>query len=251
MLGGAVALLLLLACVNVSNFMFGHLSVRRGEFAIRTLIGGERWRLARLQIVEIGLVALIGGVLGMLAMNWMVRVLLAVYAGRGQPPIEASLDIRVATFGLLVTLAAAIFAEVTPAIRSKESRTEIARWRAAAARAGGGLAERRIRAGLVVAQIALAATLLCASGVFLVSLRRLIETQPGFSPENVWAGQLRLSPLRYSDVVGRACAVCPRDPQSYCGGSRRHRRRHDANHVSAQSEYANSRVGGRTDHRRA
>jgi predicted permease len=204
MLGGAVALLLLLACVNVFNLLFGHLSVRRGEFAIRTLIGGERWRLTRLQIVETGVLALIGGVLGMLAMNWMVRVLLTVYARPGQPPIEASLDVRVAAFGLLVTLAVAIFAGVIPAIRAKESRTETALRRVAAARTGGGLVERRIRAGLVVAQIALAATLLCASGVFLISLRRLLETQPGFSPKNVWTGQLRLSPLRYSDVVGRA-----------------------------------------------
>ena len=64
MLGGAVVLLLLLACVNVFNLMFGHLSVRRGEFAIRALIGGERWRLARLQIVESAMLALTGGALG-------------------------------------------------------------------------------------------------------------------------------------------------------------------------------------------
>ena len=204
MLLGAVALLLLLACVNVFSLMFGHISVRRGELAIRALIGGERWRLVRLQIVETGMLALIGGTLGLLAMTWIVRVLLALYSRPGQPVIDASLDFRVAAFGLFVTVAVAILGAVVPAIRPQESGAASALRRVAAARVGGGFLERRIRAGLVVAQIALAVTLLCASGVFLMSLRRLLETHPGFSPENVWTGQLRLSPLRYPDVIGRA-----------------------------------------------
>ncbi|HEY1338585.1 MAG TPA: ABC transporter permease, partial [Bryobacteraceae bacterium] len=204
MLAGAVGLLMLLACVNVFNLMFGHLSVRRGELAIRALIGGERWRLARLQIVETGILALIGGAAGILAMNSMVRALLALYSRPGQPPIQASMDYRVGAFALLLTLAVAILGGVIPAFRSQESGAQNALRRVAAMRLGGGSLERRIRAGLVVAQIALAITLLCASGVFMVSLRRLIQTQPGFSPDHVWSGQLRLSPLRYADVAGRA-----------------------------------------------
>jgi predicted permease len=207
MLGGAVALLLLLACVNVFNLMFGHLSVRRGEFAIRALIGGERWRLARLQIVETGMLAVIGGVLGMIAMSSIVRALLALYARPGTPPIDVSLDLRVAAFGLFVTIAVAIMGGVIPAMRAQESGRENALRRVAAARVGGGSVERRVRTALVVAQIALAVTLLCASGVFLTSLRRLLETKPGFSPDNVWTGQLRLSPMRYKDVAARSSFV--------------------------------------------
>jgi putative ABC transport system permease protein len=204
LLAGAVGLLLLLACVNVFNLMYGHLAVRRGEFAIRALIGGERWRLARLQFVETGVLALMGGLLGMVLMDWMLGALLALNARPGQAPIDASLDLRVAVFGFLVTLAVAIAGGVFPAFRAQESRAETAVQRVAAARSGGGFLDRRVRAGLVVAQIALAVTLLCASGVFLTSLRRLLETQPGFSPENVWSGQLRLSPLRYRDAGSRA-----------------------------------------------
>src|SRR5262249_42153413 len=133
MLAGAVALLMLLACVNVFNLMFGHLSVRRGEFAIRALIGGERWRLARLQIVETGVLALIGGVLGMLAMNWIVVVLLALYSRPGQPPIDAPLDLRVAVFGILVTLGVALLGGVVPAVRAQETNAENALRRVAAA----------------------------------------------------------------------------------------------------------------------
>jgi len=204
MLAGAVGLLMLLACVNVFNLMFGHLSVRRGEFAIRALIGGDRWRFARLQMVQTGIVAVIGGALGVLAMNWSVRGLLAVYSHPGQPPIEVSLDPRVAAFGIFVTFTVAILGGVIPALGTQESGSGSALRRVAAARVGGGSLERRIRSGLVVAQIALAITLLCASGVFLMSLHRLLHTQPGFSSDNVWTGQLRLSPLRYKDVVTRA-----------------------------------------------
>jgi putative ABC transport system permease protein len=204
MLAGAVALLLLLACVNVFNLMLGHLSIRRAEFAIRAVIGGGRWRLARLQLVETGLLALIGGTLGIAVMNWVVSLLLALYSRPGQPPIDASLDLRVAAFGLFITLTVAIVGGVIPALRTHESGTETALARVSAARVGGGFLERRIRAGLVVAQVALAVTLLCAAGVFLTSLRRIMATEPGFSPERVWTGQLRLPPLRYKDVGARA-----------------------------------------------
>jgi predicted permease len=204
MLAGAVALLLLLACVNVFNLMLGHLSIRRTELAIRAVIGGDRWRLARLQLVETGVIALIGGALGMAVMNWVLRLFLTLYARQGQAPIDASLDWRVASFGLCVTLTVAILAGVIPAFRAQESSKETALARASAARVGGGLIERRIRAGLVVAQVAIAVTLLCASGVFLISLQRLLSTSPGFSAERVWTGQIRLSPLRYTDAGGRA-----------------------------------------------
>src|SRR5262249_52964533 len=153
-------------CVNVFNLMLGHLSVRRTEFAIRSVIGGERWRLARLQLVETGVLALIGGALGMVMMVWVARVLLALNTRQGQPLIEAALDWRVAAFGVLITLVVVILSGVIPAVRAQESSAETALARVSAARTGGGFAERRIRAGLVVAQVALAVTLLCASGVF-------------------------------------------------------------------------------------
>ena len=105
---------------------------------------------------------------------------------------------------MLVTLAVAILSGVVPAIRAQKPTAESALARVSAARVGGGLLEGRIRAGLLVAQVALAVTLLCASGVFLMSLRRLMATSPGFSPESVWTGQLRLSPLRYKDTGARA-----------------------------------------------
>ena len=204
MLAGAVTLLLLLACVNVFNLTLGHLSVRSTEFAIRSVIGGGRWRLARLQLVETSLLAILGGALGIGVMNSVVRTLLALYTRRGQPPIAATLDWPVAAFGLVATLAVAIFSGVVPALRAQRSTNESGLARVSAGRVGGGLWEGRIRAALVVAQVALAVTLLCTSGVFLISLRRLLSTQPGFSPERVWSAQLRLSPLRYPDPRARA-----------------------------------------------
>jgi predicted permease len=207
LLAGAVALLLSLACVNLFNLMLGHISVRRTEFAIRSVIGGERWRLARLQLVETGVLAMIGGGLGIAIMAWVVRALLALDRRQGSAPIDAILDWRVAGFGVFVTLAVAVLSGVVPALRAQNRKAETTLAFVSAARVGGSMLEGRIRAGLLVAQVALAVTLLCASGVFVMSLRRLMATSAGFAPQSVWTGQLRLSPLRYPDIAARSKAV--------------------------------------------
>ncbi len=206
-MGAAVLLLLTLACVNVLNLTLGHLATRRGEMAIRAAIGGGRWRLARLQLVQTSIITLAGGALGVVLATWVLSSMLALARRESDAIIDAGMDWRLVGFAAIVTLAAILASGLLPAMRAHASTLGGGLIHAASERFGGGVWEARIRAWLVVAQVALSVFLLCGAGVFLASLRRQLATNPGFVAERVWSGQIRLSPVRYSDKVARARAV--------------------------------------------
>src|SRR5206468_812174 len=110
----------------------------------------------------------------------------------------------VAMFVAILTIGVAIVSGVIPALRAHRGSLDGGLARVSSGRVRGGVWERRIRAGLVVAQVALAVTLLCGAGAFNASLQRLLATSPGFSAERVYSAQLMLSPIRYKDPVVRA-----------------------------------------------
>lgn len=204
-LGAAVALLLGLACANVLNLTISHLATRRGELAIRAAIGGTRWHLARLQLVETGLLAATGGACGLAVMSWALPPLLALHAANGEPAPLVALDWRVAAFGALVTCGTAVLPGIVPAMRAHRASVEGGLAHGASSRVAPK--DRRVRSVLVVAQVALAIVLLCGAGAFTTSLQRLLATAPGFSPDGVLSMQIRLSPLTYPDVTARATFV--------------------------------------------
>jgi putative ABC transport system permease protein len=203
-LAGAVLVLLALASVNVLNLTLGHLAGRRREIAVRVMIGGSCWRLARLQAVETGVLACLGCALGLVVMRWLLPPLLAMYAASGQTPIEAALDWRIAGFAALVTLATTITSGIVPALRAHSAAAGGRLEQASTTRVGAGPWERRLRAGLVVAQMALAVTLLCAAAAFIVSLQRVLSVSPGFAADHILTAQLRIAPARYTDTPSRA-----------------------------------------------
>jgi putative ABC transport system permease protein len=204
-LAGAVLVLLILASVNVMNLTLGHLAERREEIAVRAMLGGSRWRLVRLQTIENGLIALAGCGLGLVIMNEWLPAILATYRSARQTPIDATLDWRVAAFAACVTCGTALACGIYPAIRAE--RAAAGGSRAAAGRATGGRWERRLRTGLVIAQVALAVTLCGGAGAFALSLARILDVSPGFSADRVLTAQLMLSPVRYRDAAARAQLV--------------------------------------------
>jgi putative ABC transport system permease protein len=203
----AVLLLFVLACVNVVNLTYGHVASRRSEFLVREALGGGRWRLVRLQLVQSGLIAGAGGVLGLWIMQAVLPGVLALNAASGLTPILASIDGRVAAFGGALVIMATALSGALPAMQAHGASFAGAVARVSSGRVRGGRADRRTRAVLVVTQIALAFVLLCGAGVFVMSLQRLLRTSPGFSPENVLSMQLTLAPARYPDVNARANLV--------------------------------------------
>ncbi len=193
---GAVGLVLLVACVNVTNLLLARGVRRRHEFALRAALGAGRGRLVRLLLTESFLLATIGGVVGVLVAIPGVRGLAAL-GPADLPRIDAmSLDSAALLFAFGVTTAAGLALGIVPALQA--ARGEPRDVRSGTDRAIGG-GHRRLRASLVVAQVALALVLLAGSGLLLRSMQRLFAESPGFDADRVVTVQVQASRLRFPD----------------------------------------------------
>ncbi len=194
---GAVALLLVVAAVNVSNLLLVRFAARRREIAVRLALGGSRWRIVRLFLAEALVLALVAGAVGVFA-AWLSVDLLATFAGRFLPRGgELSLDPTVLLVALGATLFTALLLGVLPAWQGA------AQVPADALKSGGGHgsttgpAQRRFRAGLLVAEVALAVVLLCGAGLLGRSFLALARADLGVRPEGVVVFGLGLTEAAY------------------------------------------------------
>ncbi|HEX3273958.1 MAG TPA: ABC transporter permease [Gemmatimonadales bacterium] len=198
----AVGLVLLIACANVANLMLARAVAREQEMAIRTALGASRRRLLRQLLTESVLLALAGGGLGVILAAWAVQ---ALNAAPGLLPRaeDIGIDGRVLAFALLLSLATGLGFGLLPAAR------------VAAGALGGGLREggraiaggrgiRRIRSGLVLAEVALAFVLLVGAGLLLRSFDRLTRVEPGFRPDGLVTGRLLLPGRTYAEEPRQA-----------------------------------------------
>ncbi|MCI0437356.1 MAG: FtsX-like permease family protein, partial [Gemmatimonadetes bacterium] len=175
-----VGLVLMIACVNLASFLLARAADRRREIAIRLALGAKRFHLMRQLLIESVLLSLLGGAAGVLLAVWTVRLLTGF-----QPPIPVplNLDIRidgtVLVFTFVVSMIAGITFGLVPALHA--TRPDVAH--TLKSEAGNVTAERRrfnLRNGLVVTQVAVSLVLLIGSGLFVRSLRKAQEIDPGF-----------------------------------------------------------------------
>jgi putative ABC transport system permease protein len=189
---------LLIACANVANLLLARASAREREIAVRAALGAGRARLIRQLLTESTLLALAGGTLGILAARWGVPALLAL-APRGRiPRLEMIVvDRSVLAFAIGVSLLTGIVFGLAPALRLTRRRF------AGSLLPGGRMlqgGQERLRAALVVGEIALALTLLTGAGLMLKSFLRLRAVDPGFRPDHAVALTVNLPGSRYSTV---------------------------------------------------
>ena len=202
MLLGAVGLVLLIACVNVTNLYLAKGTSRQRELAVRAALGARRGRLIRQLITECTLLSLIGGGLGVVLAIWGLGGLVALLPA-GFPRVdEITLDGRVFVFSLALTMFAALFIGLAPALGA--GRLNVQEVIKADAPAARGKGRHRARGALVATEMALALVLLVGAGLLLKSFQRLTDVNPGFDPENVLTFHMSIPFSDYEDPTQRA-----------------------------------------------
>ncbi len=201
MLLGAVLFVLLIACVNVTNLLLTRESERRHVAAIRIALGSDRWSLIRQRMTENIVLALGGGVLGVLLSAWALDYL----EGADPAGWEAWLTIEpgreTVAFTLGLTLLAALTFGLLPALRASKPGLERALKEGRRGTVGGD--GFRVQRALVVGQIALALTLLVGASLMVRSVNSLLHVDAGFDTEDVLTLRVQLSGERYEQPEER------------------------------------------------
>ncbi len=182
LLFGAALAVLLIACANISALLLARGMARRGERVVRLALGGSRWRLVRQALTESVMLALAGGVLGLVVAAISTRLLIAaVFRGASYVPIHSAPDVRVLAFTFTLSCVAAITFGLLPTLRM---HAEIASAMPGTRVKGGGLG---LGQGVIVAEAALAVVVLAVAGGLLRSLANLTHQQFGFDHAHVLA----------------------------------------------------------------
>lgn len=193
---GAVILVLLIACVNVTNLVLARGAQRRGEIAMRAALGAAPPRLIRQLVTESLLLAFLGGALGMLVAQAGIRLLVAL-SPAGLPRVNAiRMDGAAFFFALGVTVLIGLAVGLIPALHSSRNDLQDALRHSSQRTAGDHQLTRRI---FVVAEVALALVLLVSAGLLLHSLRRLFAVPPGFDGSGMLTMQVQTYGHKYDD----------------------------------------------------
>ncbi len=196
---GAVGFVLLIACANVGNLLLARGESRQKEIAIRTAIGAGRSRLMRQFLTESILLALIGGVAGLLLGTWGVSALLAASPDSIPRMGEVGIDSQVMLFTLAVSLFTGLLFGMAPLMHLTARNMNTA-LREGGERATAGSARHRLRRLLVVSELAMAVVLVICAGLMLRSFSALQDVDPGFEAEGLLTFRLFLPPNTYPDA---------------------------------------------------
>ena len=196
---GAAALVLLIACANVTSLLFARATGRQRELAVRAALGASRTRLVRLLLAESLVIAVLSGYAGLIAGLWTVRSLTAV-----APPSLAiasayAFEPVVLAYVLVLSIDAGLMLAIVPAWRA----TRPAPSDALRSRSGSDRGSQRLRSLLVGSEVALATILLVGAALLVASMMRLLNIDPGFRTAGVVAANLRLPPARYENLQQR------------------------------------------------
>ncbi len=194
-LGGAVFLVLLIACANIANVLVARSAAASREFAVRAALGAKRLALCRRSITESLILSAAGGAGGLLLAGWGGRLLGAAMPADIAQGRAIVLDTRVLLFASSLALASAVLFGSLPALRGMAPNLLGLLSTTGSLDTAGG---RRLRELMVVVEVALAIVLLVSAGLMLRSFAKLRESDPGFRPDGVAAVGVQLSRRSYN-----------------------------------------------------
>jgi predicted permease len=181
---GAVAFVLLIACVNVANLALAKTFGRQKEIAIRTALGASSVRVLRQILTETVLLALMGGALGLVYAPFAVRLIVAFLADKFPRSIDVRLDSQVLVFTAVISVVTGIVAGALPALRLTRRDVNQA-LKQGLGRTDADSSGHRRRSILVVSEVALSLLLLVGAGLMIRSFQKLRGINPGFDSHNV------------------------------------------------------------------
>jgi putative ABC transport system permease protein len=196
-----IGFVLIMASVNVANLLLARSIAREKELATRAALGAGRSRLARQLLTESALFATAGGVVGLIVMWWTVQALIALAPADLPRMDEVGVDWRVLLAAALTTMVTGLLVGVLPALSSASVSPQASLQDASRGSVGGSL-RRRARAGLVIAEVALAVAITTGSVLLLRSFVSVTNVNPGFDTEHVLTWQLNI-PQRLTSAADR------------------------------------------------
>jgi putative ABC transport system permease protein len=199
-----VGLILLIACANVANLMLARTTAREREIAIRSALGAARRRLFGQLAVESLVLAIAGGVSGLLLAMWVIDLVPTLLASRLPRAEAVRIDGVVLLVTLAVTLLTSVFFGVAPALQAQGS---VAALREAGRGVAGSARHRTLRSAIVVVEVGLAIVVVIGAGLLVRSFVTLTTRDPGFDPDHVLSFNLQLGKLPDPSARGRAAAT--------------------------------------------
>lgn len=195
---GAVGLILLIACANLSNLLLARATARHKEISVRTALGATRWLVVRQLLVEGMLLAAAGAATGLVFAVWAIKLLKSLAPVELPRVADSGLNLQVLLFTAAVALFTSILFGLLPALHA--SRTDLATSLNEGGRTGTETrGRRRLRNAFVITETALAVVLLAGAGLLLRSLLTLGKVDPGFAQDHVITFGLDL-PRRYGHL---------------------------------------------------